>query len=172
MINFLVVILTGLTHEFKISYYFKHKRYQIVELIFVVTPLRYDLVDLTRQALAKYANELFLKIVKAYQLYDAQTMASLSQQFLELVNDIDTLLSSHEGFLLGPWLQSAKQLAQNEEQEKQVHFESIHPLWDYYIQYIILTNLKLQYEWNARTQITMWFDNTEEEASSLRDYGK
>ncbi|KAA0057895.1 alpha-N-acetylglucosaminidase-like [Cucumis melo var. makuwa] len=107
---------------------------------------RYDLVDLTRQALAKYSNELFFRIVKAYQLYDAQTMASLSQEFLELVNDIDTLLACHEGFLLGPWLQSAKQLAQSEEEEK-------------------------QYEWNARTQITMWFDNTEEEASLLRDYG-
>lgn len=30
---------------------------------------------------------------------------------------------------------------------------------------------KLQFEWNARTQVTMWFDNTEEEASLLRDYG-
>ncbi|XP_022135500.1 alpha-N-acetylglucosaminidase-like [Momordica charantia] len=107
---------------------------------------RYDLVDLTRQALAKYSNELFFRIVKAYQLYDAQKMASLSQQFLELVKDIDTLLACHEGFLLGPWLESAKQLAQDEEQEK-------------------------QYEWNARTQITMWFDNTEDEASLLRDYG-
>lgn len=29
----------------------------------------------------------------------------------------------------------------------------------------------LQYEWNARTQITMWFDNTETQASLLRDYG-
>lgn len=48
-------------------------------------------------------------------------MASLSQEFLELVNDIDTLLACHEGFLLGPWLQSAKQLAQSEEEEKQVH---------------------------------------------------
>lgn len=28
-----------------------------------------------------------------------------------------------------------------------------------------------QFEWNARTQITMWFDNAEEEASLLRDYG-
>ncbi|KGN63620.2 hypothetical protein Csa_013990 [Cucumis sativus] len=107
---------------------------------------RYDLVDLTRQALAKYSNELFFRIVKAYQLHDVQTMASLSQEFLELVNDIDTLLACHEGFLLGPWLQSAKQLARSEEEEK-------------------------QYEWNARTQITMWFDNTEEEASLLRDYG-
>ena len=30
----------------------------------------------------------------------------------------------------------------------------------------------MQFEWNARTQITMWFDNTEDEASLLRDYGR
>lgn len=94
----------------------------------LVATHRYDLVDLTRQALAKYSNELFFRIVKAYQLYDAQKMASLSQQFLELVKDIDTLLACHEGFLLGPWLESAKQLAQDEEQEKQVQFKTILPI--------------------------------------------
>ena len=31
---------------------------------------------------------------------------------------------------------------------------------------------RMQYEWNARTQITMWFDNTNTKASLLRDYGK
>ncbi|KAL3835156.1 hypothetical protein ACJIZ3_009892 [Penstemon smallii] len=107
---------------------------------------RYDLVDLTRQALAKYANQLFVKVVEAYQLGDQRVVKQLSQKFLGLVEDMDTLLASHDGFLLGPWLESAKLLAQNEEQKK-------------------------QFEWNARTQITMWFDNTEEEASLLRDYG-
>lgn len=107
---------------------------------------RYDLVDLTRQALAKYANQLFLEVVEAYKLKDARALVHRSQKFLDLVEDMDTLLACHEGFLLGPWLESAKQLAQDEEQGK-------------------------QFEWNARTQITMWFDNTEEEASLLRDYG-
>ncbi|KAK9277974.1 hypothetical protein L1049_027531 [Liquidambar formosana] len=107
----------------------------------------YDLVDLTRQALAKYANQLFLKVIEAYQLHDVHAVACHSQKFLDLVNDMDTLLACHEGFLLGPWLESAKQLALNKEQEK-------------------------QFEWNARTQITMWFDNTEEDASLLRDYGR
>lgn len=106
----------------------------------------YDLVDLTRQALAKYANELYLDIIDAYQLKDVDGVTSLSQKFLDLVEDMDTLLACHEGFLLGPWLESAKQLAENEEEE-------------------------MQFEWNARTQITMWFDNSEEEASLLRDYG-
>ncbi|KAK7354098.1 hypothetical protein VNO80_19556 [Phaseolus coccineus] len=107
---------------------------------------RYDLVDLTRQVLAKYANELFFKVIEAYKSHDVNGMTLLSQRFLDLVEDLDTLLACHDGFLLGPWLESAKQLAQNEEQER-------------------------QFEWNARTQITMWFDNTKEEASLLRDYG-
>lgn len=47
-------------------------------------------------------------------------MAHLSQKFLGLVEDMDTLLACHDGFLLGPWLESAKKLAQDEEQEKQV----------------------------------------------------
>uniref|UniRef100_A0A5B7BGJ5 Alpha-N-acetylglucosaminidase n=1 Tax=Davidia involucrata TaxID=16924 RepID=A0A5B7BGJ5_DAVIN len=107
---------------------------------------RYDLIDLTRQALAKYANQLFLNVIEAYHLGDVHGVARHSQKFLDLVEDMDKLLSCHDGFLLGPWLESAKQLAQDEEQKK-------------------------QFEWNARTQITMWFDNTEEEASLLCDYG-
>ncbi|XP_072090950.1 alpha-N-acetylglucosaminidase [Arachis hypogaea] len=107
---------------------------------------RYDIVDLTRQVLAKYANQLFFEVIEAYQSRDLDQVTLLSRKFLNLVNDLDTLLATHDGFLLGPWLESAKQLAQNQEQQK-------------------------QYEWNARTQITMWYDNTELEASLLRDYG-
>ncbi|XP_057780811.1 alpha-N-acetylglucosaminidase-like isoform X2 [Salvia miltiorrhiza] len=107
---------------------------------------RYDVVDLTRQALAKYANHLFVEVVEAYQAGDLRGVRRLSQKFLGLVDDMDTLLASHDGFLLGPWLESAKQLAQDDQQ-------------------------KIQFEWNARTQITMWFDNTDDEASLLRDYG-
>lgn len=79
-------------------------------------------MDLTRQVLAKYANQLFLEIIEAYQSNDAKGVTRRSQKFLQLVEDIDTLLACHDGFLLGPWLESAKKLAQNEEQKKQVCF--------------------------------------------------
>lgn len=133
---------------------------------------RYDLIDLTRQVLAKYANEVFLKVIEAYQLNDIDRATSYSQHFLDLVKDMDILLGCHEGFLLGPWLESAKQLAEDQEQEKQARVLSHACLLSLLIMtlqscYICL----VQYEWNARTQITMWFDNTEVEASLLRDYG-
>lgn len=86
----------------------------------ILCNLRYDLVDLTRQAFAKYANELFLMVIEAYRLGDVRGVAHQNQKFIELVEDMDTVLACHEGFLLGPWLESAKQLAQNEEQKKQV----------------------------------------------------
>lgn len=87
----------------------------------VSSSIRYDLVDLTRQALAKYANELFSKVIEAYQSQDVHGVAFHSQTFLDLVGDMDTLLACHDGFLLGPWLESAKHLAQNEQQERQVN---------------------------------------------------
>ncbi|CAL9765456.1 unnamed protein product, partial [Musa acuminata subsp. burmannicoides] len=106
---------------------------------------RYDLVDLTHQALAKYANKVFLKIIEGYQLSNLKQVTIYSQHFLDLVKDLDMLLSCHDGFLLGPWLESAKRLSRDPEQEQQVRF--------------------------LLTQVTMWFDNTETEASLLRDYG-
>lgn len=88
--------------------------------ICIFITFRYDLIDLTRQALAKYANDLFLDVIEAYKSHDSYGVAHLSEKFLELVDDMDTLLASHEGFLLGPWLESSKQLAVDDEQEKQV----------------------------------------------------
>nr|TKS16049.1 hypothetical protein D5086_0000026220 [Populus alba] len=61
--------------------------------------------------------------------------------FLDPVEDMDMLLACHEGFLQGPWLERAKQ---DEEQQT-------------------------QFEWNARTQITMgYYDNTGGSKSSSR----
>ena len=59
-------------------------------------------------------------MIEAYQSEAIRAAASHSQRFLDLVQDMDTLLTCHDGFLLGPWLDSAKQLAQNEQQKKQV----------------------------------------------------
>lgn len=106
---------------------------------------RYDLVDLTRQALAKLANQIFRNAVIAYNLENIQEAALQSQKFLGIITDLDILLASDDNFLLGTWLESAKRLAVNPRQVK-------------------------QYEWNARTQVTMWFDNTKLNQSKLHDY--
>lgn len=53
--------------------------YHVLYASFPCLVLRYDLVDLTRQALAKHANQLFLQMIEDYQLKDAYEVASKSQ---------------------------------------------------------------------------------------------
>ncbi|KAI8545871.1 hypothetical protein RHMOL_Rhmol07G0071100 [Rhododendron molle] len=106
---------------------------------------RYDLVDLTRQVLSKLANQVYLDAIIAFRDKDAKTLSSKSRKFQQLIKDIDKLLAADDNFLLGTWLESAKKLALNPSELK-------------------------QYEWNARTQVTMWFDNTKSNQSKLHDY--
>ncbi|XP_011087998.1 alpha-N-acetylglucosaminidase isoform X1 [Sesamum indicum] len=106
---------------------------------------RYDLVDLTRQSLSKLANEVYLNAIHAFRDKDPKALSFHSLKFLQLTKDIDTLLAADDNFLLGTWLESAKKLSVNAEE----------------------TN---QYEWNARTQVTMWYDNTKYVQSKLHDY--
>ncbi|KAM3260456.1 hypothetical protein ACQJBY_051614 [Aegilops geniculata] len=106
---------------------------------------RYDLVDLTRQSLSKLANKVYLDAMDSYQKRDSSGLNFHTKKFLELIMDIETLLASDDNFLLGPWLETAKSLATTEDERK-------------------------QYEWNARTQVTMWYDDTKTEQSKLHDY--
>ncbi|KAK4414490.1 Alpha-N-acetylglucosaminidase [Sesamum alatum] len=106
---------------------------------------RYDLVDLTRQSLSKLANEVYLSAIHAFRDKDLKALSLHSLKFLQLTKDIDTLLAADDNFLLGTWLESAKKLSVNAEEKK-------------------------QYEWNARTQVTMWYDNTKYVQSKLHDY--
>ncbi|KAK9981924.1 hypothetical protein SO802_035212 [Lithocarpus litseifolius] len=85
-------------------------------------------------------------LLRRYDLVDL-TRQVLSKLANQLIKDIDVLLASDDNFLLGMWLKSANKLAKNPHE------------------------LKL-YEWNARTQVTMRFDNTGTIQSKLHDYAK
>ncbi|QCD95604.1 alpha-N-acetylglucosaminidase [Vigna unguiculata] len=106
---------------------------------------RYDLVDLTRQVLSKFANQIYYKAVTSFQKKNIEALQFHSNTFLQLIKDIDVLLASDDNFLLGTWLESAKKLAVNPSEKR-------------------------QYEWNARTQVTMWFDTNDTTQSKLHDY--
>lgn len=91
----------------------------------------YDLVDVTRQVLANYSQELHQKVMAAYLENDTDEFQELSQQFLQLIDDQDRLLSSIEPLTLAKWLQDARAIATNPKE-------------------------KDLFEFNARTQITTW----------------
>ena len=92
---------------------------------------RYDLVDLSRQALANYASDVQQEAAKAYQRGDIKAFKNASSRFLDLISDMDDLLKTREEFLLGRWLRDARALGHTEEEK----------------------NL---YEFNARDLLTLW----------------
>ncbi|XP_019427591.1 PREDICTED: alpha-N-acetylglucosaminidase isoform X2 [Lupinus angustifolius] len=106
---------------------------------------RYDLVDLTRQVLSKLANQVYINAVTSFQKKDIDALRSHSNNLLQLIKDIDVLLASDDNLLVGTWLESAKKLA------------------------VTASEIK-QYEWNARTQVTMWYDTNGTTQSKLHDY--
>lgn len=93
---------------------------------------RRDLVDLTRQFLQNQADILYLNIVNAFKKKTNWKQFSLmTEKFLDLLNDLDSLLGTHNDFLLGNFLEGAKALAKTDDE-------------------------RIQYEFNARNQITLW----------------
>ncbi|OQP42718.1 alpha-N-acetylglucosaminidase [Niastella yeongjuensis] len=102
---------------------------------------RYDLVDLTRQVLANYADTLQRDFSKKYQEKDKAQFTVLFNQFLGVINDLDTLLATQKDFLLGRWLNDAVRWGAAGQEKK-------------------------LYEKNARDLITLWGDQD----SRLHDY--
>jgi alpha-N-acetylglucosaminidase len=102
---------------------------------------QYDLVDLTRQVLANYANLLQQQCARLYEKGDLDSFQIQSNSFLQLISDMDKLLATKKDFLLGNWLNEARR-------------------WGTTVQE------KNLYEKNARNLITLWGDKN----STLREY--
>ncbi len=106
---------------------------------------RYDLVDVTRQAIAEQARYVYDEIVAAYKAKDRKMFDYTTKRFLDILLEQDRLLSSMPDFMVGRWLRSARNMGLNE-------LERNH------------------YEWNARVQITTWGNRSAAESGGLREY--
>ena len=104
---------------------------------------RYDIVDLTRQAMSDKSQELLSDLEKAYKEKNIEAFKTKSNIYLKAIKDLDLVLSSDSKFLTSSWLNKARNRAHNMEQ------------------------LKL-YEFNARNLITLWGDKN----STLKDYAQ
>lgn len=94
---------------------------------------RFDLVDITRQVLSNHAIYLHQQFTDAYNRKDNKAFKKHSTAFLQLIDDMDELVATRPEFLLGKWLEDAKQWGTTEEE-------------------------KILYERNARNLITTWGD--------------
>jgi alpha-N-acetylglucosaminidase len=92
---------------------------------------RFDLVDVTRQCLSDLSNLLQRDMAKAYNENSKERFETSSTRFLDLMDDFDRLLNTRSTFMLGKWISEARSWGKTAEE-------------------------KDLYEWNARTQITVW----------------
>lgn len=95
---------------------------------------RHDLVDITRQFLQQIGDRTYVNLMDAYREGNSSRFRWLSTCMIDILYDMDKVLATHEKFLLGRWLSSAKRMAWN-------------PLE------------KILLEINARNQITTWGPN-------------
>jgi len=94
---------------------------------------QYDLVDITRQVLANYADSIHAKLVRAYRDKDRAAYKKYSDEFLQIITDMDSLLGTRKDFLLGQWISDARSFGNTLDE-------------------------KALYERNARDLITLWGD--------------
>ena len=104
-------------------------------------PLRYDLVDVGREAMSRLAHRLYRDLTRSFAEGNREEFDLTSNRFLALIADLDRLLGTHPAFLLGTWINRARSWATTPE-------EAAH------------------YEWNARNLITLWGPKE----SRLHDY--
>ena len=105
----------------------------------------YDLVDMTRQAIAEQARYVYDEIVAAYKAKDRKMFDYTTKRFLDILLQQDRLLSSMPDFMVGRWLRSARNMGLNDQEHN-------------------------HYEWNARVQITTWGNRSAAESGGLREY--
>ena len=102
---------------------------------------QYDVIDFVRQYIADLGRESYYKLVDAYKAKDLEQFEYWSERFLQLIRDQDELLSAHERFFVGRWLNMSRAKSKRPEIQK-------------------------LYERNARMLIGTWT----EELTPVRDY--
>ena len=105
----------------------------------------YDLVDITRQALADQARIQYQYMIAAYKAFMPEQFKAESRRFLHMLLMQDSLLATRPEFRLGHWTQAAINCGSTPEEKK-------------------------LYEWNARVQITTWGNRYCADTGKLRDY--
>lgn len=105
----------------------------------------YDLVDITRQAIAEKGRLTYREMTDAARKGDLRKFNGASDRFIALIDAQDRLLASHPAFSVQPWLESARAMGHTP-QEKDLM------------------------ESNARHLITTWGPRVASEEGGLRDY--
>lgn len=105
---------------------------------------QYDLCDLTRQAMSNRFYTRQQDFARAYRRKDITACVEIADRQLELLHDVDELLSHRSELCLSRWINDSHRLATDEEQRR-------------------------YFDFNARTLLTLWGD-IRGNVSALYDY--
>ena len=107
----------------------------------------YDLADITRQVLANASYEYYRAFEDAWLAQDYETFKLMSDKFLEIIDLQDRVLSTQDEFLVGRWIDNARNLLDGADD------------WT-----------KDLFEFNARAQISSWGGKSAANGGGLHDY--
>lgn len=110
----------------------------------------YDLTDVVRQALTDSSYFLLKGIGENYKAGRRNEWKNGSDDFLEMIKDMDRLLCASGHFSLEEWISSARGLCDEAEGTTEADRDWV--------------------EWNARTQISVWGPEGAAESGHLHDY--
>jgi alpha-N-acetylglucosaminidase len=104
----------------------------------------YDLVNLGRELLAQLATPASLNFTESTtrSTMDSNDIKNAGTFYIELLYDVDVLVATNKAFLLGPWIESARQWGKSQN--------------DCPSATLYTSDCENFYEWNCRTQLTTW----------------
>lgn len=105
----------------------------------------YDLIDVVRQAVAEKGRLTYPIMVKSFEAGEMDLFKASSNRFLELILLQDRLLSTRKEFMVGTWLNMARNCGNTADEKR----------WQ---------------EWNARVLNTIWGNRQAANQGGLRDY--
>ena len=107
-----------------------------------IPEFKYDIVDVTRQALVNRFIDLYTNLIAVYNSSSSPSdVSAAGARLVQLVDDLDKVLYTDENFLLNTWIEDARQWAW-----EGCQFDSD------YAAYL---------EFSARNQLTLWGPNGE-----------
>lgn len=119
-------------------------------------PMRYDLVDLGRDVLARLTTPISQNFSKSLgngtTIPDAAECARSGKLYVDLLMDLDALVATDQAFLLGSWLKMARRFA-NAPDGSVSDDCAPSPAAPNFPNGLTCAEF---YEWNARVQLTTW----------------
>lgn len=80
------------------------------------TAYTYDIINIGRQVLSNYFGVIRDEFTQAYKNKDKDLLQRKGMEMLELLDDLDLLLSGHSSFLFGKWVADASKFGLNEKE--------------------------------------------------------